>query len=192
MKPLKALLAKPQVTTEDIAVCRWPSPQTLFESLLLNAQIITPCFPSTLNHPCAPAPTVRLPSSPCDDTTRPVHGPPGAQAAFAVFDKAGKGLTIDEMRAILSNFGDQMSPEECDEYLALIEVFAVLWACVRQHICLLVLTRIEQETAPKYLVPHMLSCSRTQEKCCFGQTGKAKLVAADALSELVLPADDEA
>lgn len=41
--------------------------------------------------------------------------------AISVFDKDGKGLSIEELRAILSNFGDQMGSEECEEYLARIE-----------------------------------------------------------------------
>ena len=35
--------------------------------------------------------------------------------------KDGKGLSIEELRAILSNFGDQMTSEECEEYLSAIE-----------------------------------------------------------------------
>ena len=53
-------------------------------------------------------------------------------AALGVFDKEGKGLTLEEMRAVLSNFGDCMSPEECDEYLAMIEVNS----CARLAACL--------------------------------------------------------
>lgn len=53
-------------------------------------------------------------------------------AALGVFDKDGKGLTLEEMRAVLSNFGDCMSPEECDEYLAMIEVNS----CARLAACL--------------------------------------------------------
>ncbi|EKX51563.1 hypothetical protein GUITHDRAFT_134471 [Guillardia theta CCMP2712] len=41
--------------------------------------------------------------------------------AFSVFDKQGKGLSVDEMRKILSSYGDKLPPEEVDEFLALME-----------------------------------------------------------------------
>jgi len=41
--------------------------------------------------------------------------------AFSVFDKQGKGLSIDEMRKILSSYGEKLPPEEIDEFLALME-----------------------------------------------------------------------
>jgi len=48
------------------------------------------------------------------------------QDAFSVFDKQGKGLSIDEMRKILSSYGEKLPPEEIDEFLALMEVALLL------------------------------------------------------------------
>jgi len=52
---------------------------------------------------------------------KPPITPEDLEAAMRVFDKEGKGLSIDELRAILMNFGDQMGPEECDGYLTQIQ-----------------------------------------------------------------------